>query len=291
MAKKIWYSQPLAVLWESYNKTHKKNKISPKEFIWEWLTPQILNPFMTDGTPTQTNILIGDLFYADTVKKFLHLYFVDKSLRDFLINLKIADFEGLEKFIIGNGEETEDGCLTTLGQQYNLKQKTKILDFGIHIPFENKYKGYAFSFLYKPEENKFVFVWLVEKDAGFISFDEYKNLENEDSERSKKIMSYIRLAVNTIAYMNAFPECIVDGVPNNVKDEYSKSVKLSEKVVENMNDTKMITPHFRRGYFKRLTSDFYTKKKGQIVFVKETMVNGKAKTVYTADNLDEMESV
>ena len=50
----------------------------------------------------------------------------------------------------------------------------------------------------------------------------------------------------------------------------------------------MVTPHFRRGYFKRLTSDFYTKKKGQIVFVKETMVNGKAKTVYTADNLEEI---
>ena len=288
MAKKIWYSQPLAVIWESYNKTCKKQKISPKEFIWEWLTPQILNPFMPDGTPTQTNILIGDLFYADTVKKLLHLYFVDKSLRDFLIDLPIGDLSGLEKFIIENGEEIEDGCLTSLGQTFDLKKKTRTLDFGIHVPFENKYKGYAFSFLYKPEENNLVFVWLVEKDAGFISFEEYKKIEKENSDRSKKISSYLRLATNTIAYMNAFPECVIDGVPNNIKEEYSKSVKLSEKVVESLNDTKMITPHFRRGYFKRLTSDFYTKKKGQIVFVKETMVNGKAKTVYTADNLEEI---
>ena len=113
-------------------------------------------------------------------------------------------------------------------------------------------------------------------------------LERDNSERSKKISSYLRLAVNTIAYMNAFPECIVDGVPNNIKEEYSKSIKLSEKVVENLSDTKRMTPHFRRGYFKCLTSDFYTKKKGQIIFVKETMVNGNAKTVYTVDNLEEI---
>ena len=33
---------------------------------------------------------------------------------------------------------------------------------------------------------------------------------------------------------------------------------------------------------------FYTRKKGQCVFVKEIMVNGNAKTVYTADNLENL---
>ena len=51
----------------------------------------------------------------------------------------------------------------------------------------------------------------------------------------------------------------------------------------------MVAPHFRKGYFKFLKSDFYTHKKGQIVFVCETMVNGKAKTVYTSDKLSKME--
>lgn len=41
----------------------------------------------------------------------------------------------------------------------------------------------------------------------------------------------------------------------------------------------IIMPHFRRGYFKRLNSDFYKNKKGQIVFVHETVVNAKAKTL------------
>ncbi len=41
----------------------------------------------------------------------------------------------------------------------------------------------------------------------------------------------------------------------------------------------VVIPHFRRGYFKRLSSDFYKNKKGQIVFVHETIVNGIGKTL------------
>ena len=33
---------------------------------------------------------------------------------------------------------------------------------------------------------------------------------------------------------------------------------------------------------------FYTKKRGQTILVSETYVNGKAKTVYTAANLEEL---
>ena len=47
----------------------------------------------------------------------------------------------------------------------------------------------------------------------------------------------------------------------------------------------MVSPHFRKGYYKLLSSDFYTNKKGQIIFVSETMVNGKAKTIYTTEKI------
>lgn len=289
MAKKIRYSQPLAELWDSYNKSNRNNNLSPKEFIHKWIDPQIMNPFMPDGTLTQRNILIADLFYADSIKEFLHLYFVDKSLRDFLAGLPIRDFDDLKKFIIENGTQEEDGMISTLGQVKGLGTKTTHLDFGIHIPFENRMKGYAFSFLYKPENGKLVFVWMVGQNAGFLPFEQYKLLEK--TEDSKKLIEYFNLAVNTIVYMNTFPECVVDGVPNQVKNEYSKKITIAEKVLENIENPdskKMMTPHFRRGYFKRLTSDFYTRKKGQCVFVRETMVNGKAKTVYTADNLEKL---
>lgn len=295
MAKRIRYSQPLAVIWDAYHETVRKNKceVTPKQFIWEWMLPDIKNPFLTNEASfqVQTNILISDMFISDTEKKFLHLYFVDNSLRDFLIDLPLSDFDGLSEFICENGEEVGDSVISTTGQAFKTEKTSTHLEFGIHIPFENKYRGYAFSFTYKAKEKKLLFTWLVGDDSGYITEDIFSKLEKQNDERSKTVFAYLRLAVNTIAYMNTFPDCIKDGVPEENKEEYSKSVMVSEKVIEineAVNSGNKITPHFRRGYFKRLTSDFYTHKKGQIVFVKKTMVNGKAKTVYTADNLEEM---
>ena len=46
----------------------------------------------------------------------------------------------------------------------------------------------------------------------------------------------------------------------------------------------VVDPHFRRGYFKRLESDFYKNKKGQIIFVHETVVNAQAKRWSNIEN-------
>lgn len=288
MGKKINYSQPLSIIWEAYDKSNKNGRLNPKEFIWEWLTPQIKNPFLPDGTQVQTNILISEMFYADTQKEFLHLYFVDKSLRDFLKELPIKDFEGLILTILEKGIDIEGGSVNTFGQTVKTGKIEKSFEFGIHIPFENKYKGYAFSFIYHPRDKKLVFVWLVGENSGFITVDQYKTLMNDDSENSKLLVEYFQLAVNTIIYMNTFPNCVIDGVPINIKEEYSKKIEITEKVIDiiKSDSTRIVMPHSRRAYFKRLTSDFYTHKKGQTILVKETMVNGKAKTVYTANDLE-----
>ena len=290
MGKKIKYSQPLSVIWEAYNKSNKNGKLSPKEFIWEWMTPQIKNPFLPDGTQVQTNILISEMFYADTQKEFLHLYFVDKSLRDFLKDLPIKDFDGLMLYILEKGIDIEGGCVTTLGQTLKTGKKEKSLEFGIHIPFENKDKGYAFNFIFQPKDKKLIFVWLVGTNSGYISFDQYKNLVNDNSENAKVVVEFFQLAVNTIIYMDTFPNCVINGAPQNLKEEYSKKIEIAEKVIDliKSDTTRTVSPHSRRAYFKRLTSDFYTHKKGQTILVKETMVNGKAKTVYTANDLEKM---
>ena len=289
-AKKIWYSQPLAEIWDAYHKTNRKNPITPKEFIYEWMRPQILNPFMPDATPTQTNIFVSEMFFLDTEKKFLHLFFVDKSLRDFLIELPIKDFEGLIQTVIEKGIENESGIMNTFGANFSTGQKSSRLDFGIHIPYENKYKGYAFSFHFN-EKGKLVFVWLVGNNAGFIPVENYKELLKDESENAKTICSYFQLAVNTIIYMNTFPKCVVDGAPPILKEEYAERIELDEKVsniIKNNSQRGIITPHSRRAYFKRLTSEFYTKKRGQTILVSEATVNGKAKTIYTASDLEKM---
>ena len=161
------------------------------------MTPQILNPFMPSGIPTQTNILVSEMLFLDSEKKFLHLFFLDKALRDFLINLPIKDFDGLIQTIIEKGEEYESGIINNLGGNFGTGEKTAHLDFGIHIPYENKYKGYAFSFHFN-ENKKLVFVWVVGNNAGFIPVEKYNDLLKSNDENNKKISSYFQLAVNTI---------------------------------------------------------------------------------------------
>lgn len=45
-----------------------------------------------------------------------------------------------------------------------------------------------------------------------------------------------------------------------------------------------MTPHCRRAYLKSLSSEFYTHKRGQVIFVSETEVNGPSKTVKKSNN-------
>ncbi|MBR4322246.1 hypothetical protein [Treponema sp.] len=291
MAKTIWYSQPLAEIWEAYHKKNKKKTLTPKEFIYEWVLPEVSNPFMKDPTPGQTAILISEMFFLDTEKKLLHLFFMEKDLRDFLIELPVKDFNGLIQTVIDKGTEVVSGILSSRGDNISTGQKTSRLDFGIHIPYENKFKGYAFSFHFD-EQNKLVFVWLVGNNAGFIPVEKYNDLIKDESEDSKLICRYFQLAVNTVIYMNTFPNCVVDGAPPIMKFDYAHRIELDEKIsniIENSKTRGVVAPHFRRAYFKRLSSDFYTHKKGQTILVSETTVNGKAKTVYTASDLEKIE--
>ena len=118
MAKKVRYSQPLAVIWDAYQETVRKStiEVSPKRFIWEQVGNDVRNPFLDDAAVmnVQTEILISDMFYLDTEKKFLHLFFIDKSLRDFLMDLPLYDFNGLADYII----ENQSYCIGTKEREF-----------------------------------------------------------------------------------------------------------------------------------------------------------------------------
>ena len=102
-------------------------------------------------------------------------------------------------------------------------------------------------------------------------------------------------AINTIAYMNCFPDCVTDGVPKNIFEKSvdietqtrSVTFELSEKIRDINHSSISKIPHFRKGHFRVLKSDYFANKKGEIIFVAETMVKGKAKTVSTSPEIDE----
>lgn len=283
MSKKIWYSKPLAKQWELYLKNYKCNQDSIEQFFKRMLQTSN-NPF-NDYKNNQLNSFVWSLWYSDATKKLLHLYFVDKNLKEFLENLPLPDLDGITKYIDENGLISEQGIL-----------QLKYFPFGIHIPYENKYKAFAFG-LMNNQFNQMVLSWAVENGGAWCSTQNYKELIEENTEEAKEITKIFRFAVNTIAYIRAFPECVKEGVPKHIKDEImenSFTIELSEKVLETIQNTesgKIVSPHFRKGYFKRLSSDFYKNKRGQIIFVSETMVNGKAKTVYPTEKMEKIKKL
>lgn len=275
MAKKIWYSKPLSEMWSQYNKSKK----TPEEFFHE--KNRQIYAYSFSSNDLQCRVSILDLWHLDTVKKFTHIYFKDKELRNFLANMKLADLDGIIDFLFESGEDFYFAPSFNGKQSFGASEKIRAYNFGIHIPYEKEDKGYAFQLLLT-EKKDLKLIWAVGKNEGWCSADNYKfNLQHK-SEHSEFFTNIFRLAINTIAYMKVFPECVKEGVPPTEESECSYILENSEKIIEsisNNNTSRMISPHFRKGYFKRLKSDFFTHKKGQVIFVSETMVNGNAKTI------------
>ena len=97
------------------------------------------------------------------------------------------------------------------------------------------------------------------------------------------------LAINFLFYIFAFPECVVEGVPNGVKlNPTARCVSTSTKVISHTTtEHGFIKPHFRSGYFRHFNSDYFVNCKGQVRFIAATMVKGKAKTVISKGVADE----
>ena len=137
-------------------------------------------------------------------------------------------------------------------------------------------QGYVFCYsLYENDELRFFVGHGMEQfHVSSLDFENKKSIVYSDPE----INEIAHFAVNIIAYISCFPDCLTDGAPHGIKTENNHRLATSEKVVDAMETVGgVVNPHFRRGYFKRLESDFYKNKKGQIIFVHETVVNAQAK--------------
>lgn len=101
----------------------------------------------------------------------------------------------------------------------------------------------------------------------------------------EKLKWVFNLAMNFIFYINAFPECVVDGVPSGTKRiEKSRTISITDKIVSHTTtEHGFVRPHFRSGYFRHFNSDYFVNCKGQVRFIASTMVKGKAKTVISRE--------
>lgn len=93
-------------------------------------------------------------------------------------------------------------------------------------------------------------------------------------------------------YINCFPETLVHGFPEDLKHPSHHqhaaplTIAVTEKVRQSLGGTHdSPTPHFRAGHFRVLKSEKFTKKRFQVVFVREAFVNGRAKTVLAPEEV------
>jgi hypothetical protein len=111
----------------------------------------------------------------------------------------------------------------------------------------------------------------------------YYREEDGTSKRPININDYpqVKIVLNSILYMDAFPESVKEGVPNlSVRLPHSnkaKTIAMSDSLRTVYSGN--IMPHMRRGHFRFLKSDHYKNKRFQTVYVKPTMVKGSASTL------------
>ncbi|MBR6251135.1 MAG: hypothetical protein IKR17_08090 [Bacteroidales bacterium] len=281
--KRIKYSVPLRSMWDMYRKwTIQNHSKDYKAFYGEAYTFAKSNPIPQIQL---AEILTLNFWRKDYQGEFLHIWLEWKDLYDFLANdVALKDLTNIKRYLIDNGihKKTDD-------PYYSVSYNSVHYDIALHIP--NSDNGFAFSFCLMPDNT--IAIFFVDGDGtGQIHESEYLIIKNKNDEESKSVERTFRFAINILAYMECFPECVHEGIPSiNNEVEYQfkgRNIKLgiSDKILEDDGQKDVKRPHMRKGYFKCLSSDFYKNKKGQIIFVRETMVNSKSKTVVKSN--DEM---
>ena len=103
-----------------------------------------------------------------------------------------------------------------------------------------------------------------------------------------KIYEYFRVIINLIFYMNAYPENVIDGVPQRAiidKNVFTNKNKITISKNIELFDKQETSPHLRRGHFRTFTSDYYVHKQGQTIWIEPMFIKGEAKTVIEGDKI------
>lgn len=268
MAKRVSYSIPLRAMWKKYKDWCKATKSA--DMIEFYRRERLIADCIPDRLVRQSKYLALNLWRKDYEKKLLHIWLEQKELRDFLRDeLPLKDLEGIKQYLKEEGEQQK-----TEAPELGMDLEWVRYDIAVHVP--NETDGYAFSFAIM-HDGTISLLYCSDTGKEPLHESQYEEYKTRTDEESVNLVRDFTLAVNLLAYMRCFPECVRDGVPDtnssNIYRYKDRSVQLgiSDKITETIKGA--MRPHFRRGYFKRLSSPFYTNKRGQLIFVSETMVN------------------
>lgn len=232
------------------------------------------NPLLSDQLGSLQFYHQFSVFTSIIEKKYTSIYLKTPLLLDFLLNnnIKESDINCIMQGISNNYNLFEKGAVinTPSGKESiyvvvrNIEPDDRFSECGYMITATMGDYCYTAGF-YKGKTN-----WL---DTDHI------NTEMGEVATAEGLQ---QIVTNLFMYMDCFSECVIDGVPDIIckgDDAKRKKTLTLHKDVEEVSRQAQITPHMRRGHFRFLQSDRYVNAKGKTVFVKPTMVKGKAKTV------------
>ncbi len=276
------YSVPLRDMWERFHDWSVRMHTTDGDAFYDMAYKYAMTQPTQEAK--QAIQLQLNFWYKDFKGEFLHVWFEQKELYDFLKNdVALKELSSIKQYLAVNGNHLKEKDLYVPSIDHEYIRH----DIALHVPYLDG--GYAFSFCLMPDNT--IAIFFVDNDGtGQIHESEYNFVKSRKDEDSISVERNFRFAVNLLAYMECFPECVHDGVPisknETLYQSKGKNIRLgiSEKVLEEDGQKGVKRPHMRKGYFKCLSSDFYKNKKGQIIFVRETMVKGKSKTVDMSDN-------
>lgn len=276
MDKHIWYGNCFKGLYKTYRELLKSNNFDTEKTI-EYLKKQAIKCEKRDPDGNYEREIA--MFELDLNKSYMHIYFETKELKNFLWNLQIKNFNDIKNSVMNSEYE----FMTDETGEHG-----KMLNICIHVPFEKE--GYAFSICVKDNEDDNMYIYTLYNDCTYrIDEKTFKKINGKTTNSVEvECCNFATFVLNTIAYMISFPDYVQDGVPKillknrKIKTLNNKLLSISPDILEKTsfdNEGRIVIPHFRKGHFRKLTSDYYVNKKGQLVFIKETMVKGAAVTL------------
>jgi hypothetical protein len=229
-----------------------------------------------DALASQEIVLLS----AFTKGVYRNYYLENEGLKEFLQTTEIRDYESIAGALLDL--DIPQGTVAVT-MENGTRVDARVGCGVIHLPGEER--SVCFSLVSK---GKFGTLFVSNgDDIGYIRLD--NAFEKKNKALDVPVYGHMkRLVFNLLLYLECFPEAITKEAPPGVVDVLKRkhptvmrsdsvTVRAVSEVVESGHGTR--APHFRRGHFRLLSSEFYKAKRGQLVFVRSSFVGGAAVTV------------
>lgn len=206
---KVKYSSVLEMCWKMYSKHKQQMPERSTEEIYSLIHDRYesMKQASQESLSSIASLRAWELWYSDYKKEFLHIFFIDNILKEILENIKIK-VDNVKDFV------KEKGIPEIMwNNEYNANIEAKVFFFGIHLPHIRN--GYAFKLmLYDNKLN----VICIRDDVGGFEIDEkaYLFFTKKNEKAAERKIKMFQLCINTILYMDCYPECIIQGVPDDI---------------------------------------------------------------------------